>query len=533
MRRPQLRRIESLESRLAPAGVVTFTDVDGDLVTVRTNLGTNESLAAALRLVPTGGSGGFQLAQVLFNDPVFAGTRLRITAQPGTGGDGQVNVGELVANGLDLGAVTVGGDLGLVYAGDANVDTPGIASLVAGSIGRFGTDPVSVVGGSLPILRVSGHLERSFMVLGRAGDVEIGGSIDGTLRQVFFGASSIGRMVVGGSLRGGSENGSGAVESTGGIDEVMIGGSLEGGEGLFSGYVRGSSLGTVRIGGSIIGGIGQASGSVFADQGITRVEVGSTLENGVLGGKGEQSGFIGSEGAIGSIIVSGSVTGSSGIRSGHLAGLRIDSIDVGGELVGGLGLQSGSVRAVGRLGALRVKSIFAGTGRESGSVRGRLLGDITVRRDIVGTATRPVMIMGLGSLSATGARAIDSLTVGGTMSRALVLGGWQDGTPQNGAARIGSVTVQGTMRASSIVAGVQPAVFPQFGRETDTPIPGAGGSRIESVVVNGAARGNTNKAESFGVVASSIGVVRLGGRSYTATTAGIRPAGDNFKVRLV
>jgi len=533
MRRATLHRCESLEPRLALAGVVTFTDVDGDLVTVRTSLGTNESLQAAMGLVPAGGMGGHQLRRVVLTDPAFAGTRLRITALPGPGGDGQVHVGEIASN-QDLGAVTVRGDLGVIFAGDAILETPGVASLVVASIGRFGIEPMSMVNGSLPVLRVGGDVTRQFGVNGRAVDVEIGGSIDGSLGAAAFGATSVGRIMIGGSIRGGSTDRSGLVQVTGMIDELVVGGSLEGGDGDHTGVVFGGGLGTVRIAGSLVGGLGGFSGSVIGgSSGITRVEVGSTLDDGVHGSKGQASGGIASQGAIGSIVVSGSVTGGIGRQSGLLSGQRIDSIDIGGELVGGQGSNSGSVSVIGRLGTLGVKSIVAGAGPMSGAVMGRLLGDIIVRRDIIGTATRPVLITGVGSLSPAGARAIDSLWVGGTMSRALVLGGYQGAAPQNGAARVGSVTVQGTMRASSIVAGVQSTAFPSFGSDSDRLIDGAGGSRIESVVVNGAARGSGNPAEVFGVVANSIGSVRLGGRIYAALPTGISPAGDNLVIRSI
>lgn len=47
MRRTSLV-LESLESRLALAAVVTFTDIDGDVVTAKTSKGTNADLATAL-----------------------------------------------------------------------------------------------------------------------------------------------------------------------------------------------------------------------------------------------------------------------------------------------------------------------------------------------------------------------------------------------------------------------------------------------------------------------------------------------------
>lgn len=112
MRRTVLRRIEALEPRLAMAGTFTYADVDGDVVTVWTNLGTDTALASALTLVPAGVSGGRQLASVNLSAPEFAGTSLRIKVEAGgVRGDGIVNVGQIVTP-HDLAWVTVEGDLG-------------------------------------------------------------------------------------------------------------------------------------------------------------------------------------------------------------------------------------------------------------------------------------------------------------------------------------------------------------------------------------------------------------------------------------
>ncbi|MFM8891786.1 MAG: hypothetical protein ACKOTB_09245, partial [Planctomycetia bacterium] len=464
------------------AGIFTFADVDGDLVTVQTSHGTDAMLASALTLVPAGGAGRFQVTQVSLNDPALAGTRLTITARAGaSGGDGQVNVGFITSN-FDLGSITVGGDLASIRAGDRNAATPGVAALTVASIGRFGAGAGASTGaiivGALPSLRVSGDVLTSRVYVGgRAADVQIGGSIVGSRPWDGFQAASIGRIVVGGSIRGGVGNISGCIASDGTIDEVVIGGSLEGGDGRSSGMVKGSGIGIVRIGGSLFGGQGQESGSVFSEgsAGIARLSVGSTLKDGLRGGKGTWSGAIKSEGSIGSIVVSGSVLGGSGGFSGHMTGQHIGSIDIGGEVVGGLGPASASIVAVGRLGALCVKSIFAGFGPQSAAVMGRLLGDIVVRGDIRGSARQPLWITGVGASTSTGPRAIESLSVGGSMSGTLVLGGWLGSTPQNGAARIGAVAVKGSMQASSIVAGVQPAVFPRFGLHLDIPIGGQRG----------------------------------------------------------
>ena len=186
MRRPALRRFESLEPRLALAGLVTFSDVDGDTVTVRTSRGTDVLLSAALTLVPAGVAGGFQLQQVSLFHPSFAGTNLAITARPSaTGGNGRVDVGEILTS-FDLGTVTVGGDLGRIIAGDGIRATPGVAAFASTSIGSRGTatgspDTFSLVTGTVPSIRVAGDLVAArFVVAGRAADVVIGGSIFGT-----------------------------------------------------------------------------------------------------------------------------------------------------------------------------------------------------------------------------------------------------------------------------------------------------------------------------------------------------------------
>jgi hypothetical protein len=92
--------IELLEARIAPAAVFTYTDVDGDDVTIKTSKGTNADLVAILTRVPTGL--GEELQRIDFSaapldgagKSVFHGTNLSITAKrTSAGGDGRVNVG--------------------------------------------------------------------------------------------------------------------------------------------------------------------------------------------------------------------------------------------------------------------------------------------------------------------------------------------------------------------------------------------------------------------------------------------------------
>ena len=95
LRKNTLPSIEPLEPRIAPAAVFTFTDVDGDIVTVKTSKGTNADLAAVLTFSDPAAANPRQLQTInLSSSAGFAGTDLSVTAKRGpTGGDGRVNVG--------------------------------------------------------------------------------------------------------------------------------------------------------------------------------------------------------------------------------------------------------------------------------------------------------------------------------------------------------------------------------------------------------------------------------------------------------
>jgi hypothetical protein len=104
---PAVRAIEALESRIAPAAVFTFTESDGDLVTVTSSKGDDAALAAAVNV-----SGGSQyIERIDLTAAVFAGTNLKVTAERGGLGDGFTAVGFLDATGNDLGKVNIRGDL--------------------------------------------------------------------------------------------------------------------------------------------------------------------------------------------------------------------------------------------------------------------------------------------------------------------------------------------------------------------------------------------------------------------------------------
>ena len=112
--------LEVLEDRLAPAGVLTYTDIDGDTVTISSTKGNAGQLSAAANFSPPIGFGKQLHLLDLGNNPVFRDTDLTITAikadVTGDGikeGDGLVNVGHIRAD-VDLDTVRVKGDLGKI-----------------------------------------------------------------------------------------------------------------------------------------------------------------------------------------------------------------------------------------------------------------------------------------------------------------------------------------------------------------------------------------------------------------------------------
>jgi hypothetical protein len=98
--------------------------------------------------------------------------------------------------------------------------------------------------------------------------------------------------------------------------------------------------------------------------------------------------------------------------------------------------------------------------------------------------------------------------------------------PINADAQIGCVTVGGDWIASSIAAGSVPGLDGVFGTADDAKMTGAGvkddagiSSRIESFEIDGQILGTVGGTDHFGIVAESIGVVKVGATTIP-TTAG-------------
>lgn len=160
---PRKLSLEAFEERLVPAAVVKFTEVDGDKITVRTNKGTTEDLESALG-IPSGATDVVSINLHLSSMvDVFAGTNVKITAS-GPGNKLADNVGIVaserigggMSRGLDLGTVSVKGNLAYLDVGDGDLGTPAVKKL---TVSNWLAGNVSYVVGDIGTVVVKGAFD--------------------------------------------------------------------------------------------------------------------------------------------------------------------------------------------------------------------------------------------------------------------------------------------------------------------------------------------------------------------------------------
>ena len=519
--------IEPLEPRIAPAAAVnvltnttaTYTDVDGDHVTIKVSAG--DLHGAGIFAVISQGSGD-QLQLVNFSAGGFDGADLTFSVTKAPGGDGLANVGKINSTNHDLGRVTVKGDLGAIDAGDATTATPGLKSLTVQSLGALSVSTQQPAGdlnsdilGALGSLKVKGDLRDAY--------IHVTGGADGKIGPITIGGSMIGAMVPGPNDRPGSIESSGDIgavkigrdivgvnfasgflqSDSGKIKSVTLGGSLIGGPGQFSGEIRsGNGLGPVKIAGNVAGGTGATSGFIASDTGfgpddggITSITIGGSL----IGGAGVNRGAIRSPGDVGPVKIGRDAQGGSGDESGKMDVLgKVTSLRIGGSVIG----SSGDYDTIpGHLGQIFIRhgfdsltvggSIVGGAGgfsAEIGSALGGAMGAIKIGHDVVG---------GVGFESAfiiSGFGGIKSVTIGGSL-----VGGAGDfsGGVTSGNGGIGPVKIARDLRGGT-------------GFASGEVVTGATFNDIASVSIGGSLIGGPNSG-SGEIAARNVGKVVIGG----------------------
>lgn len=501
-------RIEPLESRIAPAAIYTFTDVDGDKVTIKTSLGSNAELASAATVVV----GQLQLLDL--SASVFENTTVTITATKAGGGDGFVNVGAIKADNLDLGLVTVAGDLGQIDCGDANLSTIGLAGLNVRSMGAFGLDTqgdspsfVSNINGPMGALVVKTDLTGVHLDIsgGNIASIAIGGSLIGssdnfagliqtsgnigavTIGKNIVGGSgddtgkirasgSIGNITIGGSILGGAGEYSGSIVATSAVGAVKVGGDIIGGAETYTGYLSFGSAVSLSVGGALIGGSNDYAGLIKTTGNIGPVSIGK----GIIGGSAYYGGTIISGGSIGNVTITGSIVGGSGDKSGAIIStLQAGIVKITGDLVGGQGTPSGYLE-FGSAASITITGSVLGAGEDSGAIvlEGNS-GAIIVGGDLLG------LIEGSGSIvSDTGT--ISSITIGGSFL------GQREGSALISAAHLGAIKIGGDLVGGS---GSESARIITTGR-------------LASLTIEGSLIGGTGDNSGF-VSAGSLGALKI------------------------
>lgn len=572
-----------------------FIDEDGDLVNVKVSKGAlfrpnffGQLVSSGIvTLTATGNVGGNRLDSVNFlgTGNEFAGANLFITrkSQPGFDlqTDARVNVGEIIAaqpgfaslaQGVNLGTVKIDGDLGRIIAG-SNARSVGVTKLEIGSLGVVDRssyeETQSILFGKTGSILVHGDMEGSLYVtgtnrgIGSLGSLTIQGKLLGgnSDRSGFISSSSkIGKLTFGGIVGGDGDN-SGHIDAAGAIGSITALGNIVGGDGRNSGQISGKSIGTVTFtGASIIGGNGGAdvstsvgSGAVISLSSIKSVK----MTGNILGGNGESSGMIFASSKVGTMSI-GNVIGGEGEGSGRVRiGGDVTSFTAG-TIQGGSVTNSGSVQATGKMSAVQIANILGpqysalSSTTRAGSVIAGHMGKVSITGNITG-ATDSAHI-GSGSLFSAGN--IASLSVAGTVENTVIsaagnigkvkigtlrfaeiLAGYSAGSTDRGAltntdAQIGAVVVNEFI-GSSIVAGVSPGVDNVFGQTNDI-VPFQNNARVISKIASITIKKSlTTSSPATGIVAQSIGPVKVAGASVSFALDPVALPGSQVFINVV
>ncbi|HET6409644.1 MAG TPA: DUF4394 domain-containing protein [Chthoniobacteraceae bacterium] len=578
--------------KIVNSKTATFIDADGDRVKIKVSKGTLTTDNFILSAVADGRGSltGLTLVGADFDE-----ANLRISVKKAGGGDGLAHVGFINAAGTDLGKLSIKGDLGRITAGDAIDSTPGLAALKVKSLGTLGLvtqggrgSVSSTITGSIDSLKVGGDVGNSELFAGTVGSVSVRGDFFG----VIFTSGDITSFRVSGDVIG--------VEAQRGyincskLGSAFIGGSLIGGHGALSGLLQAQSMGTIHIRGDMVAGSGFATGGVSAfaftaglasridsvridgdviggdgpisayihsqfgnpmssSDGIGKIVIGGDF----IGGGGNSSGQIQSEGSVGEVTIRGSIIGNNAFTGVVAITGDLEKLNVGRDIIGSNSSSSGYVSATGTIGSVKIGGNLAGgsvtstlsvansgaiVGGEIASVRiagsviagsnigtgvltnsGTIvsrgaLGAVIIGGSIVGNSTNPVNIVARGAAMVTGDAdvAIATIAVKGDVEFARVLAGFDEFlAPANADASIGKIKVGGDWRASSVAAGAQDTGNLGFGLG-DTLQPGGSPTaiaRIASITVNGEVTGSLITGDHFGFVAEQIDSIKIGGRS--------------------
>lgn len=386
--------IEHLESRIAPASltgrVLSYTDIDGDKVTVAFTKGTlseaNFTFDNAF-----GSTGPQQLQRIDISGLAdVEGSNLTVKVVRSATGNGVAHIGEIIAMGRDLGVVKTKGDVEKIVAGNDTAPAPAIKALTIGSYGML--DGTTQPAGSNQSTTITGDLPRVTII----GDVS-GGAIGVT--------GAVTNFKIGGSVIGGEGGSEGRIILNKNVGVFTLGGSLIGGDDSQAGSLFfAANVGTIRVSGSIVGG------SPDSDQVGPQVNVTGTVGKFIVGGDitgvtgtGKQKSII-VNGTIGSFTAGGNVTAPDG----NLVGIYLaDEVSVPGTAVGTILIKGTVKNAVIGAGADLNRPITVD--------RLTINGSFIKSRILVGTSVGADLMPGNGDDTINAASRLNSLVIKGTV----------------------------------------------------------------------------------------------------------------------
>lgn len=458
-------KIEALEARIAPAAFVSFTDVDGDQVELVSDKALGGTVAFTAALNP---------AEILVSGAGLDGAGITTVVKRAAGGDGFVNIGRIVATGLDLGVVTVKGDLGKIVCGNVASALPALKALNVRSMGVFGTE---TQGGGNLLSTISGDL----------------------------GALNVASDVTGAQLNVGGR-----------IGAVKIGGDLRGTSASFSGRISASGAGRIAIGGDLAAGAGDESGKLIISGDLGALTIGGSVYGAVDGVPDAATGQITVSGNAGPVTIKRDLFGSASQQKALDLRQNAGAITIGGSLLGLAGIDSAAIYVGGSTGSITIgRDLSGGSGANSGSIfiSGNT-GPVKVGRDLLG---------GSGGFSA-------ALVIGGTVGGSFSIGGdvrggtgtYMDGIALHqvlfggatGAVRVGGDIVGNTGRGSGtfLIQGDAPSFF------LGGSLTGGGGEQAGIFLFPGGSIGMGNVGSV--TIAGDIRETALGGGHIAAGTVG-------------
>jgi hypothetical protein len=345
--------------------VATFIDSDGDKVKISASAGrvfTHGDFALGigheLLRIDLSGEGG-----------KFAGSNLTVAATKVGNGDGKVNAGFIDAHGIDLGTVSVSGDLGQVDAGNAVLTTPAIASLTVDSLGALG-GATQALGAVFPT---------QSDVVGKITTLKITGAFKGFLNVTGGTYGDIGTASIG--LVDGSEQFGyhGLIRTSGDIASLTVLKGFTGGSEL-SGVLAGGTLSKLTITGNVTSARGpvtfSGSGetapvSAAGQKAIGAVKItGNVANTQILAGYNTSLSPTNRLGSIATVYVTGNWTASSIVAGVNDA--RDDGFGNGDRLINTPGIDPSKFATIGSVTIKGTATGSAATGDSFAITAGKI-----------------------------------------------------------------------------------------------------------------------------------------------------------------